>query len=478
MRLEVGKFLRFEAPFLVRVTAGAALIAGLVGLSGCGATYRPVINSINPVGPSSQPQKYAVAISSPCSPESTSPTSPCSTGGLANATAGLGIVNIVDFSGDTLLATPNILADPAYFAIAPGGGTGYVLHRNGQIDAFSISNLLQTRSVFQATLPAGAIDPSSAKTPTIFAGNSFIYTTETGAGAQKIAVMTAAAPPALQQEFNILNPVYTVGRGGSARVYTLGQGATPGTSQGTALAIDTANSTVSNTITVGVQPVYGVMNADARRAFVLNKGDGTVSVINTQTNALDSSAALPSGTITVGANPIWADVATSINELAIVNAGDGVTNGSLSILYIPLCNAITVTGNATCDPNNPVDAVGFGTSLTANPVPVGVNPVMVAVLQDAKKAYVANAGDGTVSVIDMTTFTKVATIDLNATLAATGVNFADLNYIAATGGTPTGKVYVTAAHSQKMAIISTNTDTVTTSIPLQGYGISVLVTQP
>ena len=468
MRLEVGKFLRFEAPFAVRVTAGTALMAGLVGLSGCGATYRPVVNAINPVGPATQPQKYAVAISSQCSPES---APPCATNGL---------VNIVDFSGDTLLSTPSILPDPAYFAIGSSGASGYVLHRNGQIDAFSISNTLQTRDITQAALASGAIDSSTTKTPTIFAGTNAIYTTETGANTQAIAVMTAATPPALQQEFKTPNPVYTVGRPGSARVYTLGQGATPGTSLGTALAIDAgssaATSTVSNTITVGVQPVYGIMNSDTRRAFVLNKGDGTVSVINTQTNALDNSAALPSGTITVGANPIWADTANSINELAVVNAGDGVTNGSLSILYIPLCTAITVTGNGTCDPNNPVDAVGFGTSLTAAPVPVGVNPVMVAVLQDAKKAYVANAGDGTVSVIDLTTFTKIATIDLNATLAATGVKFADLNYIAATSGTPTGKVYVTAAHSQKMAIISTNTDTVTTSIPLQGYGISVLVT--
>ena len=38
-----------------------------------------------------------------------------------------------------------------------------------------------------------------------------------------------------------------------------------------------------------------------------------------------------------------------------------------------------------------VDAVGFGTVL-AN-VTVGVNPIMVAVLQDGTRAYVANAGN-------------------------------------------------------------------------------------
>ena len=52
------------------------------------------------------------------------------------------------------------------------------------------------------------------------------------------------------------------------------------------------------------------------------------------------------------------------------------------------------------------------------------------------------------------------------------------NTVAATTGTPTGKVYVTSADSEYMTIIYTDTDTVQTHIPLQGLGVRVVVTSP
>jgi len=43
---------------------------------------------------------------------------------------------------------------------------------------------------------------------------------------------------------------------------------------------------------------------------------------------------------------------------------------------------------------------------------------------------------------------------------------------------PTGKVYVVAKDSTVMTVIETDTDSVDTTIPLQGYGVSVRVTAP
>ncbi len=71
----------------------ALTAAALASLLGCGNTYRPVVSAINPVGPAGQPQKYAIAVSSP------SQTLP-------------GLVTIVDFSGDTVLITANIGVAP------------------------------------------------------------------------------------------------------------------------------------------------------------------------------------------------------------------------------------------------------------------------------------------------------------------------------------------------------------------------------
>ena len=119
-------------------------------------------------------------------------------------------------------------------------------------------------------------------------------------------------------------------------------------------------------------------------------------------------------------------------------------------------------------------------------VPVGTNPIMVTVLSDFTRAYVANAGVAglpcaangiavpgvstacTVSVVNLATHTVTATIPIKGHPA----------YIASTNASPTGKVYVVCNDSQVMTVIETDTDSLYTTIPLQGNGVSVRVTQP
>ena len=69
------------------------------------------------------------------------------------------------------------------------------------------------------------------------------------------------------------------------------------------------------------------MTADAKRAFIMNQADGTVSVINAQTNLLDIVPVGATNPITVGTSPLWADFAPARNEMVVANAGDGVTSG-------------------------------------------------------------------------------------------------------------------------------------------------------
>jgi DNA-binding beta-propeller fold protein YncE len=197
--------------------------------------------------------------------------------------------------------------------------------------------------------------------------------------------------------------------------------------------------------------------------------------------------------IPVGTAPVWADFAPTLNELLVTNAGNGTTPGSVTVVSIPLCTQSTVVTNPNCDIANPVDASGFGAVVAT--IPVGINPFMIAVLQDGSQAYVANAGDPTkpcaaptaaapvpncsVSVINLGTMTVVATIP-----AVASVNQSDSylhgrpNFIAATTGTPTGKIYVTAADSTDISIIRTDTDVLQTHLSLQGTGVSVRTSQP
>jgi YVTN family beta-propeller protein len=426
---------------LQAVTTFAVAVVGLMPLTGCGNTYRPVVTAINPVGPAAQPQKYAVAISNPGS-------------GLP------GLVTIVDFSGDTVLITANIGVAPYYFILNASGTTGYTLNGDGTLTSFDVSNQLQTRDVIQTTLLNGAA-PNS-----IFPDVASTYITEPGRNA---VAQLKGAPPALNQELPVAagyTPVYIAGFSGSPRAYLINQGT--GGGNGQVAAIEISSNTISSTIPVGASPVYGVMTADGKRAYILNQGDGTVSVINSQTNQPDVVPKPAVNPIPVGTSPIWADLAPTRNELVVVNAGSGGAKGSVSVINIPLCSAAALPGNPNCDASNPIDANGFGQVLAT--VPVGVNPRMIAVLQDGSRAYVVNQADSTISVVNLTTNSVTATIPVPATTHP--------NFIAVINGTPTGKVYVTSPESDRMTIIRTDTDTVETTIPLQGKGVMVRAQLP
>lgn len=432
-----------------RRVSTVAVAMGLFAVSGCGNNYRPVITAINPVGPASQPQKLAVAISDPNlgDPNGTLP----------------GLVTFVDFSGDTVLITANVGVKPYYLILASGGGFGYTLNTDGTVNSFGTQLTLLSSNVLQSTLlktPDGGAPPSS-----IFPWGANTYITQPGRAS--VAQLSGTSPLTEQQELAPVGPapVYIAGVASATRIYALSPSATAGGS-GTATPIETATNTPSTALPVGVNPVYGVMTADTRRAFVMNQGSNSVSVIDAQNNQLDKGVV--NGTIQdpKAVAPIWADFAPTLSELAVVNEGTGADNGSVSIFSIPLCSSISPTGNPNCNVNNPIDATGFG-ALVAN-VPVGKNPLMVGVLQDGTQAYVINQGDSTVSVINLKTNTVTATIPVPATPNPT--------FLAVTTGTPTGKVYVTSTTSKFMTVIRTDTNQVDTTISLQGYGVQVRMT--
>ncbi len=441
--------------------SAAALI---ILAAGCGNQYRPVVSAINPVGPASQPTKYAIAVSAP------STTSP-------------GLLTFVDFSGDTVLTTPQVLANPIYLALAPGGGTGYAINSAGSFNEFPSGSpeTLISSQIGQSTLSAGS-SPVSITSISMAGTNASVFVPEPGLS--QVAALTSTG--SLDQNIGVPNnPIYVVGANAGRRAYVISEG--DGVTASTVSSVESGNLAVSSTIPVGINPVYGVMTSDGNRAFILNKGSGTVNVINVVNNGPDQAMPLIPATGTLGLNPVWADLSPLTNQLVVLNEGDGTHPGSLSIINIPLCNAASPATNPTCDPANPVDAVGFGTVLAT--VPVGINPVMVSVLQDGSKAYVANQGnaaagvEGSVSVVNLVSGQVSATIPAVSATSATadtnttpGAAYGHPTTIAATTGTPTGKVYVTSADNKFMTVIATDTDTVETHVNLQGLGVRVVVT--
>jgi hypothetical protein len=449
-----------------------------------------------------------------------SPTTAAGSGTTVVFTApGPGLLTFVDFSGDTILITANVGVNPYYLILnnttttstTSTASTGFTLNSDRTLTSFDIDTTLLTSQVLQSTLPPNAcplaIFPEGVSTYITNSATNPGPCASTTTGGPNAVFQFGGSPLNLQQQLVIdpaFSPIYTVGVISAPRVYAISQSNSGGLGQ--VSTIETATNTVDpNPIPVGHGPVYGIMTGDAssaaKRAFILNQIDGTVSVIDAQTNALDAVPAPATNPIVVGTNPLWADSAPVRNEIVVANAGDGATPGSVSIISVPLCSATAQPNNPNCDLTNPIDAIGFGTVI-AN-VPVGINPVMIGVLQDAtnSRAYVVNGGlagvpcgpatstqpaNCTVSVINLTTNTVTATIPLvstpvvtaTSTSPATPIANGHPNYIAVTSGTPTGKVYVTSPESNFMTVIRTDIDAVDTTVPLQGKGVSVRVTAP
>jgi DNA-binding beta-propeller fold protein YncE len=534
---------RDTATLLRQVARLAVASSSALALVACGSSYRPVVSSINPVGPAGQPTKYAVAISS-------------------NGPSAQGLATLIDNAGDTVVNTTLIGVNPTYLQLAAAGFESYTINGDGTLNSFPVSTGLLASQVLTTTLP------QNSRPQTIYSQGNYLYIPETNPARPAVAELFGT-PPAVQQEFPISGgiPTYVVGANNSPRAYTLVPAT--GGGPGTAVPIETQNNTVDGPIAVGVNPTYGVMTPDSRRAFVLNKGSNSVSVINAPANALDvfptstvdaihgftitnnivtvnapnaltpgasvvvaglttgtylngqtltvlptglsatqfqaafahanvtanadiGTATLLSSTIPVGVAPVWADFAPTLNELFVLSQGNGTTPGSVTVVSIPLCSQVALVSNPNCDLNNPLDAQGFGSVLGT--IPVGINPVMIAVLQDGSQAFVANAGNPalpcslpatgsapncSVSVINVITQTVIATIPFVAS-----TNQADLvghgrpNWIAATTGTPTGKAYITAGDSSDITIIRSLDAGVETHLSLQGNGVAVRMSQP
>jgi DNA-binding beta-propeller fold protein YncE len=213
------------------------------------------------------------------------------------------------------------------------------------------------------------------------------------------------------------------------------------TVNGEADAIETATNTVSARLPLGICPVFGFQTPDGLRNFVMNRGSGNVTVINTQLNAIDS--AHPS--ITVGAGPVYADYYRP-GQILVTSNYDG---NSISIISVSLDQY----GN---------DSSTFGTVLAT--VPVGLHPVEVSVLQDGSRVYVANQGDiasgtpGSVTIVNLENYTVEQTITLTSNPHAIQSIY---NY-------PIGKVYVASQNSPYLTVIRTDTDIVSATPEMQG----------
>ncbi len=209
---------------------------------------------------------------------------------------------------------------------------------------------------------------------------------------------------------------------------------------------------------MGICPVYGLQFADGLRAFILNRGSGTVTVIDAQKNTLDNQI-----------NPITGCRTARCLFPQARFMPSSMTRPSQLVTANYDSNTISVIDVTTDSFDN--DAPTFGTT---HSVTVGGGPSSVTVLQDGSRAYVANSKDGTVSVVNLSSYTLQKTITLPLNPDGTTPH---PRMIASTYNYPTGKIYVTSPDSDNLVILRTDTDTVDATLQLQGNLIDTRVTR-
>ncbi|MGO9775858.1 MAG: YncE family protein, partial [Terracidiphilus sp.] len=192
--------------------------------------------------------------------------------------------------------------------------------------------------------------------------------------------------------------------------------------------------------------------------FVLNRGSDSITVINTQNNALDDNCPAvnqdgqpincpPNGTLQLphGSGPVYAEYNTATNQLIVANY-DG---NSISIIDVSLDEY----GN---------DSPTFGTTYT---VPVGNNPASVTVLYDGSRAYTANQTDQTVTTVNLSSHTVEKTLPVSG----------HPRTVVSTQNSTQGKVYAASPDSDVLTLIRTDQDVIDTTLLMQGNLVDVRV---
>lgn len=464
--------------------AGAALaVTALV--AGCGNNYRPVVTPISTSGPAAQPTSYVVAVST-------------------TGTSSAGIATVIDYSGDSILAVAPIGPGPRAFTIDAGGGTGYTLNSDGTLTNFPVSASLLANSVAQSTLPSNAapvnlLAPSTVLWDANLTGN----VTDIFSGSPQTYKLSVPLPSGSTMPIGVFGPITT----SAQRYYVLSQNvadtasgaiacnSAPRTAPlGSANPIEVGASSVYTAdaaIPVGKCPVYAVESTDQRRFFVLNRGDDTVTVINSQDNTLDNQCPPPTGCVnqsgqTYFTHPVLPLSTTAVTATGVTppngTAGMTATAGPIYAEYNAATQQIVVAdydGGTISVIDVSLDVYGndsptFGTTYT---IAVGntstPNPASVTALADGSKAYTANQNDGTtdgtVTVVNLSTHTVEKTLTVEG----------HPRTVVSTQNSEYSKVYVASPDSPYITIIETTptvTDIIDTTLLLEGTAVDVRVT--
>ncbi len=266
--------------------------------------------------------------------------------------SGANTVSVIDSSTNTGSATINVGSRPEGVATDPQFG---VCVANGGDDTVSVIKGLD--AVTATVSVEGLLTSPPTMGVAVDHQMSRAYVTHRGSpGVSVINLGGTLLPPFAHRFFDVPAPL-GVAVDSARRLVFVTQ-----PEFNTVSVMDPATSGVVAVIPVRQQPTGIVVDAPRRRVYVANTGFNTVSVIGTATGGVPE--------IDVAAGPV------------------GVTVDSRGDAYVTRLDGTVAV----------IDATSGSVSAT---IPVGSQPQGLAFEPRSDRLYVANSGDGTVSVIDL-----------------------------------------------------------------------------
>jgi YVTN family beta-propeller protein len=270
------------------------------------------------------------------------------------------------------------------------------------------------------------------------------------------------------------------------------------------------------TVPVGSTPGFVAVAPDGRQAMVANQAAGTLTVLDTATNAVRATIPVPAGppqylTFSPDGRRVYVSIWDKARTVASVGVLDTAANTMITTIPVrtrPYLSAVTPDGRLLYVPNHDsgtISVIDTASNDVVGEIRVAPNPHWIEMSDDGRRAYVANHESNLVSVIDTADNSVVATVPVQTSPHSLAVHpsrplVANVNYDAASVtmiDTNTNKVvaavavgrnpqditwapdgrhgYVVNTTDNTLSVIDAQTATVTATVPTGASPTSVAV---
>ena len=323
-----------------------------------------------------------------------------------------GTVAFINTATNTVAAHLNTGAPANGAVLSSDGALLLVAGTNDTVTAIdtrtrSIIQTLQTDVTPESGIPALALSSDGVHVYLTDSADNVLRTLTFAAVAQTPNTVVATIPAGQD------SPQWIAFNATGTRGYVVNQG------NGTVSVIDTATGAVTATITAGSQPTNAALGPNGN-IYVSNQGDGSVTVIDPGSNTVIATIPVGGQPIGFAFGPAGLGYVTGGggDMVAIINLATNTVVGTIPLAGHPAGAAVSPNGAylyVTNQFGNSLSVISTVTNEVVTTIPMGINPTVVKFNNTGTLAYVTNEFSNQVYVIDTATNTVTTTIPVGTT---------------------------------------------------------------